>query len=1058
MVVFLIMYNLHDYHILDSFGGLANNSLRTQLEPEPTWEHDTPDEYTLPESVYYSPEQFSESFSTVNPNEKDMTIVSLNCQSLRSKYEQIRLFLLSNCDYIDILILQETWLGIHDDTSYLNIEGYNFFSQPSRISKHGGLAIYIKTNLTHKHITTVNSQSLIFESLFFEISLGKKHKKIIIGNIYRPPRDIFDNYETFTTELTDIMGSFSNNNTNIIIGGDFNINLLKLRVRPIFHEFLETVFSNAFIPQITIPSRFSERSCSLLDNFFTKLTENSINSSSGAIISGLSDHLPIFIKLDLKIKNCTGTHNFTYERSQTAETNFILDISRTQIMNKLDSTQNGNPCLNYHILNNEISKLLEQHLKKKRVKTRHYKHKKTPWVTCGIINSIKYRDKLYKNLKSTSPDSPIYNTIKTNYNTYQQILRKMIREAKTTHYRQYFSKFQSNTGKTWQKINEIIGKGKNKSMVSPYFLVNGELIDDEHEIAERFNNFFTSIAASNIELDHSSSPLQYLKNRPTSSFKFHEITSNDILKITEELSGKQSSGHDNLSTALLKQIINIILPEVTLIFNQMVVSSIFPNDLKIAKVIPIYKKENPQLLNNYRPIALLPAISKIFEKALAKQIYDYFTYNSIIYESQYGFRPLHSTQMAALELSTRISEQLDCKKTPINFYLDLSKAFDVLDHQTLLAKLTFYGFDISALKLCENYLKNRKQYVEINGKKSSLLPVTAGVPQGSILGPLLFIIFINDLPNVSKIFKCIIYADDTTLCATIEDFDQENTKNQAIITDNINRELDKINYWLKCNKLKLNTNKTKFMCFRPRSKQRLLLDLTINNSSISQVFDFNFLGIVFDEQLSWKMHVNNLSIKMNRAIGVINRLKNHLPTHILKLVYFSLIHSHLCYGIHLWCYTPLNKNKILALQKKSVRTITFSKKHEHSKPLFSKLNILGLDELIKLHELKFYYNLFHNNVPGYFKKIVTPFRRNENYNTRLGMILNPIHCRLTLVSNTFRAKLPNTINSLEHRIIDKVNTHSLQGITRYYKRHLALQYTNPCSLPNCYSCQQSRLN
>ncbi len=257
-------------------------------------------------------------------------------------------------------------------------------------------------------------------------------------------------------------------------------------------------------------------------------------------------------------------------------------------------------------------------------------------------------------------------------------------------------------------------------------------------------------------------------------------------------------------------------------------------------------------------------------------MYDFFHRNKLFYTSQFGFRKEHSTELAALEVIDRILAEMDKNDIPINIYLDLSKAFDTLNHEILLDKLAYYGINGLALKLMESYLSNRKQYVEIEGVESDMLTIQTGVPQGSILGPLLFIIYINDIANSSDLFHLIVYADDTTISGSLNILSQQAETGE--LNNVINTELTKINDWLKVNKLSLNIGKTKFMIFHTPQKRKIpKLDLRINNTSIEQVRYFDFLGIVLNENLNWTDHINKISNKISRNIGVINRIKHFVP-------------------------------------------------------------------------------------------------------------------------------------------------------------------------------------
>ena len=265
------------------------------------------------------------------------------------------------------------------------------------------------------------------------------------------------------------------------------------------------------------------------------------------------------------------------------------------------------------------------------------------------------------------------------------------------------------------------------------------------------------------------------------------IDDSAVDKIINKMPPKQSCGFDNISLKLLKFSKNVLIKPITIIINQMLNTGYFPDRLKIGKVKPIFKKGDNSNFSNYRPISLLPAISKIFERVIYDQLYSYFLENNLFYSSQYGFRPQHSTELASLELADRIIQNLDNKQSPINFYLDLSKAFDTLDHGILLHKLHYYGITGTAYNLFKDYLSNRKQYVEFDNIPSTLLDIKTGVPQGSILGPLLFIIYINDISKASSLLDFIVYADDTTLSSVISSFGNDNNE----IDLNLNKELEK---------------------------------------------------------------------------------------------------------------------------------------------------------------------------------------------------------------------------------------------------------------------------
>ena len=336
----------------------------------------------------------------------------------------------------------------------------------------------------------------------------------------------------------------------------------------------------------------------------------------------------------------------------------------------------------------------------------------------------------------------------------------------------------------WTILVDIL-KNKKRKFLPDYFIIDGHMSNDNTLIANEFNNYFANIGQSlsnSIKQPKNRSFKEYLKNPPTSKLTFKNISEGDTLKIINNLKTKKSSGHDGLSLNLLKDIKLELAKPITFIINQSLNTGIFPDKMKIAKITPIHKQNDETRIENYRPISLLPAISKIIERAIFYQITTYFNINKLFHNNQYGFRKEHSTELAALEVIDRITCNMDNGKIPFNIYLDLSKAFDTLDQNILIEKLKFYGLTQSALTLLKIYLHERKQYVQINDAHSKVTLTSCRVPQGSIIGPLLFIIYINDMALTSKYFKFIIYADDTTLMGNLNEFD-------------INKKLSKLPIW-----------------------------------------------------------------------------------------------------------------------------------------------------------------------------------------------------------------------------------------------------------------------
>ena len=613
-------------------------------------------------------------------------------------------------------------------------------------------------------------------------------------------------------------------------------------------------------------------------------------------------------------------------------------------------------------------------------------------------------------------------------------------------------KYESDIKNTWKTISEIICKSNTKKNPEK-LLIDGTYILNKQEIVNKFNEYFVGIGpklANNIPNINNKSYADFLRPQIDSVFHFELLTDDDVTKLINSLRSKSSYGYDGISTKFLKEIAPPLISPLRLVINQSLITGIFPKKLKIAKVCPFFKKGDDKLLDNYRPISLLTAISKLFEKAAFNQFYSYLCQKKLLHKNQYGFQKLHSTEHAALELIDHAINEIEKKSCAATIFLDLSKAFDTIDHDILLKKLQYYGLSNTELKWFHSYLTGRQQYVEIGDTKSDLLNVTTGVPQGSILGPLLFIIYINDLPKCSKVFRFILYADDTSLFSTLSISDPGSNASNIL-----NRELNNVYEWLSINKLSLNVSKTKYILFHAKNKRLtdIIPQLFINGIPIERVTSFDFLGLVIHENLIWKNHADKVANKISKYMGILCRLKRYLPVNILKIIYCSMIQSHLNYCILAWGY---ENQRIAKLQKKIIRIISNSKYNAHTEPIFKSLELLNINDIFRVSCLDFYYKHCNNTLPHYLQSI--SFRTHadtHSYSTRNRYRFVPNVTRTVLAEKCIRNEIVKVINSTEDSIIQKIFTHSLQGYKKYIKLKILQKYQSECNLLNCYICNRS---
>ena len=743
---------LNPDEILARFGGTTINDLNNVLDVS---EDANPDDdiSTLSLTQFLANHELS---NYLKSHKNEFTILSLNVQSIRAKFDQLSVVLSTLYNEglsFSVICFQETWLRENDDITPFLLPSYNLVHQGKSCSEHGGLFTYIRDDFYYKIIDKHNNASS-WEGLFIDIFGEQLNKQIHLGNIYRPPKNNNNNQsiEVFIEDFSPIVDKISRNMSHGLIVGDFNINLLQIQEREKFGDFFDFMCVNGFLPKITFPTRFAKKSCSLIDQIFCRFPEPYITFSSAVIMSMISDHDPCIVSINL-LK--TKLHNPKFVKlrkfSEDALQHYKEEISNSDTIKQIKNGLSTDPNTTFNVLLQFLSEAKDKHFPEKTVRFNKYKHKVNKWITAGILHSIQYRDNLYKKLKLLCPESIQYQREKLNLKAYNNILSRSIRIAKKDYFINEFEKYKNDIRKTWDTLKSILNKPKVKSKFPSFFLINGKQETDMRQIANHFNNYFTNVGSQVDEIDTSNKQpfTSYLGPPCNFAFSFEYTNSEKIAKIIQNLKPKASSGPDGQSSKLLKAIGSVLAPTLSVIINQSLYTGIFPDKLKVAKVLPLYKMGENWLMENYRPISLLSTLSKVFERVVFEQLYEYLHSKNLLYRSQYGFRKDHSTELASVELIDHICKEMDKGDTPFSIFLDLSKAFDMLDHDILVTKLKHYGIDNTPLTWFKSYLTNRMQFVEIEGTGSNLLHIEKGVPQGSILGPLLFIIYINDIHKSS---------------------------------------------------------------------------------------------------------------------------------------------------------------------------------------------------------------------------------------------------------------------------------------------------------------------
>ena len=441
---------------------------------------------------------------------------------------------------------------------------------------------------------------------------------------------------------------------------------------------------------------------------------------------------------------------------------------------------------------------------------------------------------------------------------------------------------------------------------------------------------------------------------------------------------KTSSDVNYIPVRILCKVSDILSEHISKLVNLSFTSGTFPNSLKIAQIIPIHKQGNKSDLGNYRPISILPTLSKIFERCMVSRILSYINNFKIITDKQFGFIKGKSTVDAILSFISFIHDSLNKKHHSISIFVDFRKAFDTVNHKILLSKLNYYGIRGISSDWFKSYLLDRKQYVKVGNHISHVETVNIGVPQGAVLAPLLFLLYINDLVNVSKLFQYVLFADDTTLCSSDGNF--------ADLVSEVNLELENIKNWMFTNRLSLNSDKTYSVIFSNCDYNTVINPIIFNNRFVEIETNGKFLGVILDNKLTFKYHISFLCNKISKTVGILYKVKDYVPQHIMIQLYYSFVYPYIHYCNIVWSNTyHTHLTPLVTLQKKLIRIITNSDYLEHSNPLFKQTGILTTNQvhayLLSIYMFKLSKSpaglptLDHNYATRHRDNVAPPFQR-----------------------------------------------------------------------------------
>lgn len=848
-------------------------------------------------------------------SKKSLKFLYANSRSIvkPGKFDELACIVESFQCIIHIILLTETWLKSEDEAKRFQLPGYTHYFNIRLSSRGGGVSIFAHNSLKHSLI----AESTMDENHFLWIHVSKF--SLDIGVVYKPER-------TNNNEFLEYYSMQLENRKRALVFGDFNVDLLSSDRSTTAYR--QVVKENGFSIINKINKQYSTRETNstntILDHVSTNLKQNLFHLAITE--SDMSDHKQIYLEL-------------VHCKPEPIKTVEYQAINYTNLYKTIENVTNKNPDSDYDIFEKNLT---ENILLNKVTKTKKNNPPRQDWINKHILSAIDKRNTLRLYCKRNPND----NQVKEELIKERKILAQDIQRTKQQFYYEAFMGCKNKPAKIWNLINKLsYNKIKDTTVPAKLQTETGE-ITSVQEICEHFNEYFSTIGESlankiPTEYHHDSfASASGCQTGPSEEklSKMTPTTKEEVVKIIDNLNLNIASGIDGINSKTIKCIKNLIAPELTKCINKCLDLGVFPCSLKIAKVTPIFKSGSKSDPSNYRPISVLPIISKVFEKILYNRLETFLDCKKILHDKQYGFRRKSNTLSATIDLTTKIKINIDKKHIAFGVFIDLKKAFDTVSHSKLLEKLNHIGVTGVAHKILVSYLENRHQVTKIGECQSNSKPITYGVPQGSILGPLLFLIYINDINEIGLRGDITLYADDTSL------FYFGHSINT--IVSEAQNDLNLLHKWFQYNLLTINISKTNYIIFKAKNKKITDFEpLHINSQQIKRSHCEKYLGLLLDESLSWTNHIEKIKSKLSTITGTLRGMAPCFPYKIRHLIYNSLIKPHIDYLIEIWgSAAKTNLNPVQRIQNKVIKVLFNYKYLTESKKIYKETKLLNITQ------------------------------------------------------------------------------------------------------------------
>lgn len=895
----------------------------------------------------------------------------MNARSIVNKTEQLEAVLLSHNPHI--VVITETWLHSEICDQDLVPPAYEMFRR-DRSTRGGGVAVLVKTGIKASRLPDVNDT----ESICLRLSIFDK--SFVLYAVYRPP----NSPPEYLYNLKAHMEAYINQ--TLIVIGDFNLpnidwNQMQSTSDSLNANILfDMMLAHNLVQVVQQPTRVGSTSCSLLDLVFAP---RSVLDSCASVEPGLSDHDMVTASFNLYCKRSNTLHvSKQVKNFSRADDTSIQDYLEIQLANF-----DGDDVV---FLWDEFKKLcfycLDKFVPSKTKKTPKF----TPWITRPIIHMKRKARRLQK--KGAAPHL---------LREVRKSLSEAIKSAKMFYFNTTLSNFiKEDPQKFWNFIRDRKGTVKR-------ILLNGTLIDDPLAIAQNFNEYFHSVFSTSALPDVTS--VEVLNPDP------NLISFNGVLNLLLRLKVKSSPGPEGIPNAFLRRYAEILANYLVVIFRASIKSATLPFDWKLARVLPFVKKGDPQCMPNYRPISMTSACCKMLEHIIAVHITSFLDDHHILSPFQHGFRKGFSTVTQLVSVVHHIASVLDKAGQVDILFLDFSKAFDRVPHDKLINKLQALGIPNYLVSWISAYLIGRKQYVEVSGSTSHHLPVNSGVPQGSVLGPLLFLIYCNDIVDViTDPVKIRLFADDCILFTDVQASDDQLALNTG---------LNNILSW--CNKwgMVLNFDKSVFLRITNK-KNPLQFSYSANSQPLKEVSQYKYLGLTITNNLSWNAHIADVSSSSLRKLCLLRHKLRDAPSHVKLLAYNTLIRPKLEYACIVW--DPHTKSNIYSLEKIQRRAVRFIySKYGRSVSVTKVMQdnqIPTLQSRRQLHRLKFLYSLVNFKLALDPSVYATPLSTRKTRHSH-DLSLTPYFARTNLFKFSFFPRTITEWNNLPVHYLQTLDSH-----------------------------------